>query len=73
MSKHLLEDPFNSGVTQAQAQQNIMLGFHDLLSAAGDAGFSEHLLRKLAKLRLEFLNEFEARFPGEGEGRAVWR
>jgi hypothetical protein len=50
-----------------------MLSFHDLLSEAADAGFSEPLMLELAKLRLKFLDEFEARFPGEGDGRAIWR
>ena len=66
-------DPLDRGVTQAQAQQSVMLAFHDLLSEAADAGFPEELLLELAKIRLKFLDEFEAWFPGEGEGRAIWR
>ena len=66
-------DPFGRGVTQAEAQQQVMLGLYDLRVDASDAQFSDELVDDLETLRLKFLSEFETKFPGYGKGRAIWR
>ena len=57
----------------AEASQEFMLGLHDLLDEAHLAGFSPDLIARLREVRLLFVDQFEARFPGFGKGRAVWR
>lgn len=57
----------------ALAQQQVMAGLYDLWVEAGDAGFDGELLAELNRLRLRFMDDFEASYPGYGEGRAVWR
>ncbi len=37
------------------------------------ADFPTELIGELNIVRLKFMDEFEARFPGQGKGRAVWR
>lgn len=57
----------------AERYQEFMLGLHDMLADAGDYGYSPDACRMLAAARLAFMDEFEARHPGYGKGRAVWR
>lgn len=57
----------------AEAYQHFMLGLFDILAEAGDEGYSPGGCQKLAEARLLFMDEFAARHPGYGKGRAVWR
>lgn len=57
----------------AERYQQFMLWMHDILAEAGDSEYSETACATLAEARLMFMNEFEARHPGYGKGRAVWR
>lgn len=57
----------------AERYQVFMLGLHDMLADAGDYGYSQEACELLARARLTFMDEFEARHPGYGKGRAVWR
>jgi hypothetical protein len=50
-----------------------MLELHDMLATAGDYGYSPEACQMLEQARLIFMDEFEARHPGYGKGRAVWR
>lgn len=57
----------------AEWQQQVMLGLYDLQSDASVAEFSPEIVDELKQVRLRFMDEFEAKFPGYGKGRAVWR
>jgi hypothetical protein len=57
----------------AERYQQFMLWLHDILAVAGDYGYSPEACQMLAQARLAFMYEFEARHPGYGKGRAVWR
>lgn len=57
----------------AERYQQFMLRLHDTLADAGDYGYSPEACKMLAEARLAFMNEFEARHPAYGKGRAVWR
>ena len=50
-----------------------MLSFYDVVAELGDADFPDNLLSELKQLRRRFIDEFERRYPGKGEGRTVWR
>lgn len=60
-------------IDPAERYQQFMLAIFDLLAEAGDEGYSPEAGGKLAEARLLFMDEFEAKFPGYGKGRAVWR
>jgi hypothetical protein len=60
-------------VDPAEAFQQFMLGLYDLEDEARESGYSHAAVLKLHEARLLFLAEFEAKFPGYGKGRAVWR
>lgn len=66
-------DPTGTGISQAEAQQQLMLGLYDLCAEAADCQFSEDLVDQLQRVRLAFMDEFVAKFPGHGKGRALWR
>ena len=57
----------------AERYQQFMLRIHDMLADAGDYDYSPEACQMLAGARLKFMDEFEARHPGYGKGRAVWR
>ncbi|UVO50284.1 hypothetical protein M0208_07025 [Sphingomonas sp. SUN019] len=57
----------------AERYQVFMLGLYDMLADAGDYGYSPDACQMLDQARLAFMDEFEARHPGYGKGRAVWR
>jgi hypothetical protein len=66
-------DQYGRFVDLAEAFQQFMLGLYDLEDEARESGYSHAALLKLNEARLLFLAEFEAKFPGYGKGRAVWR
>ena len=66
-------DKYGFPVEPAERMQQVMLGLFDLIDEAGMANFPTELIGKLNLMRLKFMDEFEARFPGYGKGRAVWR
>ena len=57
----------------AHWQIQFLLALHDLVSDADEIGFAPELIDDLMRLRLRFVDEFEARFPGTEGGRALWR
>ena len=57
----------------AERYQQFMLRLYDAAADAGDYGYSAEAQKKLHEARLLFVDEFEARHPGYGKGRAVWR
>ncbi|TPG41944.1 hypothetical protein EAH89_28275 [Roseomonas nepalensis] len=57
----------------AEDYQQFMLGLYDLLAAARDLQAQAEAIEMLAKARRMFIEDFEAKHPGYGEGRAVWR
>ena len=66
-------DKYGRFVDPAEAFQQFMLGLYDLEDEARESGYSHAAVLKLHEARLLFLAEFEAKFPGYGKGRAVWR
>lgn len=66
-------DELGVPVDPAERMQQVMLGLYDLLDDACEADFPVALLNDLDALRSRFLDEFERRYPGYGQGRAVWR
>jgi hypothetical protein len=66
-------DAYGVPVEPAERMQQVMLGLFDLIDEAGQADFPDNLIGDLDLVRRRFLDEFEARFPGYGKGRAIWR
>ncbi len=66
-------DKWGYAVNPADRMQDAMLVLFDAMTSAGDAEFSQELLSDLHALRLRFVDEYEQRYPGHGEGRAIWR
>ena len=66
-------DLYGKLINPTEASQEFMLGFADLVDEAALAGFSPKLIGRLREVRLLFVDEFEAKHPGCGKGRAVWR
>ena len=50
-----------------------MLQIYDLWALAEEFGYSKEARAVLNQARLTFMAEFEARHPGFGRGRAVWK
>lgn len=66
-------DEYGVPIEPVERMQQVMLGLFDLLDEAGLAEFPADLIGELNLVRLKFMDEFEARFPGYGKGRATWR
>ena len=66
-------DEYGVPIEPAERMQQVMLGLFDLLDEAGLAEFPADLIGELNLVRLKFMDEFEARFPGYGKGSATWR
>lgn len=64
-------DTYGRVIDPAERYQQFMLGLFDTLAEAEDEGYSRTAIEKLREARQNFLQEFEARFPGYGKGRAV--
>jgi hypothetical protein len=60
-------------VDPAERYQDFMLQVYDLLALAEEFGYSKDARATLNKARHMFMAEFEARHPGFGSGRAVWK
>ncbi|MGY3446873.1 hypothetical protein [Bradyrhizobium sp. USDA 4473] len=60
-------------VDPAERYQDFMLQIYDLWSLAEKYGYSKGARDTLNQARLSFMEEFEARHPGFGKGRALWR
>lgn len=68
--------PDSYGVPQPgnpEDYQQFMLGLYDLMEAARDIRACPDAIEMLKKARLLLLDDFEAKHPGFGTGRAVWR
>jgi hypothetical protein len=50
-----------------------MLQIYDLWALAEKYGYANEARGILNQARLRFIDEFEARHPGFGSGRAVWK
>ncbi len=57
----------------AEDYQQFMLALYDLLADGRDLEAREDALSLIAQARLLLIDEFEAKHPGYGKGRAVWR
>jgi hypothetical protein len=66
-------DIYGYPVEQSEHMQQVMLSLFDIMDEAELAKFPIELIRELNVVRLKFMDEFEAQFPGYGKGRAVWR
>ena len=53
--------------------QQFMLALHDVIAHGGDIEAREDALLLIAQARLMLIDDFEAKHPGYGKGRAVWR
>lgn len=56
----------------SEACQEVMLGMFDLLDDMGLAGFPPELIERYNEVRRLFVHNFKTRYPGRGEGRAIW-
>lgn len=66
-------DIYGFAVEQADRMEEVMRRLYDLGDGAEMAGFSSGLVEELNAVRLKFLDEYQANFPGHGTGRSVWR
>jgi len=66
-------DQYGVPVEPAERMHQVMFALHDIMDEAHQADFPEELLIELNRVRIQFLDEFERRFPGYGQGRSVWR
>jgi hypothetical protein len=65
-------DRYGILVDPAEQYQEFMLELYDIEALAEELGYSKDAREILHKARLMFLNEFKARHPGFGKGRAIW-
>ena len=68
--------PDEYGVPQpgnAEDYQQFMLGLYDTIEAAGNLHACPDAIEMLKKARRMFLDDFEAKHPGYGRGRAICR
>jgi len=66
-------DTYGDLIDPAERYQDFMLQIYDLGSLAEEYGYSGEARVLLNRARLLFMTEFEARHPGFGSGRAVWK
>jgi hypothetical protein len=66
-------DEYGVPIDPAERMQQVMLALFDVMDDADLADFPRELLEELNHVRLQFLDEFERRYPGYGKGRAVCR
>ncbi|WP_375778300.1 hypothetical protein ACE103_03175 [Bradyrhizobium sp. ma5] len=60
-------------IDPAERYQDFMLQIYDLWALAEKYGYSKDARGILDQARLSFMEEYEARHPGFGKGRAIWR
>ena len=68
--------PYSHGVPQpgdAEDYQQFMLALYDLMEAARDIHACPDGIEMLKKARMLLLDDFQAKHPGYGRGRAIWR
>lgn len=66
-------DKYGDLIDPAERYQEFMLQIYDLWSLAEEYGYSKEAQGILNQARLMFMDEFQARHPGFGSGRATWR
>lgn len=66
-------DRYGVPIEPAERMQQVMLTLFDVMDDANLADFPSELLNELNRVRLQFMDEFERRYPGYGKGRAVCR
>jgi hypothetical protein len=66
-------DKYGVLVDPAERYQDFMLQVYDLWALAEEFGYSKEARAALNHARLIFMAEFEAKYPGRGSGRAVWK
>ncbi|MBD8737865.1 hypothetical protein [Sphingomonas sp. CFBP 13706] len=59
-------------IDPAEAQEEALRGLWDLLDEIELAGFPSELHQELFAVRNKMVADFKSRFPGQGEGRAIW-
>jgi len=59
-------------IDRAEAQEEALRGLWDLLDEIDLAGFPSELHQELFAVRNKMVADFKSRFPGQGEGRAIW-
>ncbi len=66
-------DKYGDLINSAERYQDFMLQIYDLWAPAEEYGYSKKARGILNQARLVFMQEFQARHPGFGSGRAVWK
>lgn len=52
---------------------DFLFALHDILADGVDIQANKEALTLLAQARIKFIDDFEAKHPGCGQGRALWR
>ena len=60
-------------VDPAERYQEVMLQVYDLWAMAEEYGYSKEARSIFNQARLVFMDEFQARHPGFGSERAIWK
>ena len=66
-------DKYCDLIDPAERYEEFMRQVYDLWSLAAEYGYSKEARGVLNQARLMFMDEFQARRPGFGSGRATWR
>jgi hypothetical protein len=66
-------DKYGDLIDPAERFEEFMLQIYDLWALAEEYGYSKEARAVMNQARLMFLAEFEAKHPGFGSGRAVWK
>jgi hypothetical protein len=53
--------------------QDFMLRMFDVVEQAKDLEVDDDAIDLIERGRVKLIDEFERKFPGRGQGRAVWR
>ncbi len=59
-------DQYGRLIDDFERASEAMLNLYTMLDELSLAGFPQELVHQLADLRLQFLKQFDARFPGKG-------
>ena len=65
-------DRYGILVDPGEQYQEFMLGLYDTAALARELGYSKKAVTLLHQARIAFLEEFKAKHPGYGKGRAIW-
>jgi hypothetical protein len=66
-------DKYGVLLNPAERFQEFVLQMYDLWAVAEEYGYSNEARAVMNQARLMFIAEFEAKHPGFGTGRAVWK